>query len=324
MVDAGFSLSLEAVSGQLTAMPAATYLIRLIHFKSRRPFPGERLWTVSQMVDESTLRFLRARNREGFDVYFRPYADKQNAGYILVDLDNSPSAVVNTMRLNGHEPCVMVQTSRDHFQVWIRVSDRPLAPATATQIARHLAQLYDGDRASADWRHVGRLAGFTNQKPQRRLPNGWPPWVKLRTAQLCLASQGDALVAAGSHPAPQVVSLAKKSASITPCHSDSADQHIFDTAAAVAIYQTGLTDLHIPQRFSCPNWSIVDLWIARTLLMRGMTHAQVKSILRLASPGFPRSHSSPEDYLRRTLARALRDISDAASFPARQVTPSAG
>jgi len=27
-------------------------------------------------------------------------------------------------------------------------------------------------------------------------------------------------------------------------------------------------------------------------------------ILRLGSPGFPRNHGNPEDYLRRTLARA--------------------
>ena len=32
-------------------------------------------------------------------------------------------------------------------------------------------------------------------------------------------------------------------------------------------------NLQIPQRFSCPNWSIVDLWIAKALLVRGMTDA---------------------------------------------------
>jgi hypothetical protein len=161
MFDAGFSLSRRAVGRQVAAMPARTYFIRLIHFQTRRPFPGERLWMASQILDESTLRFLRARNREGFDVYFRPHAAHQNAGYILVDLDNSPPAVLAAMRANGHEPCVVVETSPGHFQVWIRVSDGPVAPALATQIARHLAHLYHGDRGSADWRHIGRLAGFT-------------------------------------------------------------------------------------------------------------------------------------------------------------------
>jgi hypothetical protein len=327
MFDTGFSLSLEAVSHQLAAMSAKTYLIRLIHFQSRRPFPGERLWTASQIVDESTLRFLRARNREGFDVYFRPYSDHQNAGFILVDLDEAPPSVLAIMRANGHEPCVAVQTSPGHFQAWIRVSESSLPPAVATQIARRLAQLYHGDRASADWRHIGRLAGFTNRKPQRRLPSGWPPWVRLQFAQPCLASNRSALIDAASCPAPPATLGRIRSSVAIPSQANVHD-HAFGScvATAVALYQTCLMELQIPQRFSCPDWSIADLWIAKALLQRGMPEAAVKSMLHLASPGFPRSHSDPEDYLRRTLARAVRDMlaSHSAPFPARPVASSAG
>jgi hypothetical protein len=35
-------------------------------------------------------------------------------------------------------------------------------------------------QSSADWRHFCRLAGFTNQKPGRRLDNGLAPFVRLR------------------------------------------------------------------------------------------------------------------------------------------------
>jgi hypothetical protein len=166
-----------------------------------------------------------------------------------------------------------------------------------------------------------------NQKPQRRLPSGWPPWVRLQTAQSCLASNRGALVDAASRATPQPTAMGKIRSSIaTPSH-DSLHDHTIDSATAVAIYQTWLTDLQIPQRFSFPDWSIADLWIARALLGRGMPSTQVKSILRLASPGFPRSHSDPEDYLRRTLARAVRDMvasTTAAPFPARPLASSAG
>jgi hypothetical protein len=307
MSDAGFSLSARAVSRQLGAMPARNYDIRLIHCLTRRPFPGERLWSTSQILDESTLRFLRARNREGFDVYFRPSADHQNAGYILVDLDGTPPAVLTTMRANGHEPCVVVETSPGHWQAWIRACDQPLAPALATLVARHLAQLYQGDRASADWRHVGRLAGFTNRKPKRRLPNGWPPWVRLQTAQLCLASHGEALISAASRLKPQPAAVGKIRGAISTPPLESLHGHVSDSPAAMAIYQAWLTAWHIRQRFAAPDWNVVDLWVTKALLMRGMPGAHVKSILRLASPGFPRSHSDPEDYLQRTLARAVRD-----------------
>ena len=61
---------------------------------------------------------------------------------------------------------------------------------------------------------------------------------------------------------------------------------------------------HIRERFPQPDWSIVDLWLARKLLAIHISTAQVETILRLGSPHFPRHHGDPEDYLRRTLARA--------------------
>jgi hypothetical protein len=75
-------------------------------------------------------------------------------------------------------------------------------------------------------------------------------------------------------------------------------------AAARAIYSRWLHRLQIPQRFSSPDWSIADLWIAQRLLRCRIPLHQVHAVLRLGSSGFPRHHSDPEDYLRRTLARA--------------------
>jgi hypothetical protein len=83
------------------------------------------------------------------------------------------------MRAQDHSPCAVVETSPGNLQAWIRVSTQPLPAWVATVIARHLAHLYRADRASAEGRHLGRPAGFTNQKPHRRLPNGLPPWVRV-------------------------------------------------------------------------------------------------------------------------------------------------
>ena len=49
--------------------------------------------------------------------------------------------------------------------------------------AGQLALRFGGDRGSCDWRHFGRLAGFTNQKKERRLQNGFQPFVKLRSCE---------------------------------------------------------------------------------------------------------------------------------------------
>src|SRR5215831_1831948 len=73
---------------------------------------------------------------------------------------------------------------------------------------------------------------------------------------------------------------------------------------AAAVYQTWLQRLRIPQRFPHPNWSVADLWIAKHLLLSGFAVDEVKAVLRQGSPGFPRRHAAPEDYLHRTLTRA--------------------
>ena len=190
----GLILTRQAIRRQLAAMPHDLYLVRLIHNRTRRPFPGERLWNATQLLHPATLSFLRIRNCEGCDVYIHPYSDNQNAGYILLDLDRAAAGVVQRMRDNGHDPCVVLQTSPGHLQAWIHVSASPLQPSIATAIARQLARDYHGDPASADWRHLGRLAGFTNQKPARLTGRGYAPWVRILHARPVLAPNANLLL----------------------------------------------------------------------------------------------------------------------------------
>jgi len=309
-MDRGFFITLQAVRRQLAAMPNELYLVRLIHRHTRKPFPAEPLWTAFQLSRCAVARFLRLRNREGFDVYLRPYAGNRNAGYILLDLDLAAPGILHTMRAQGHEPCVVVQTSCGRLQAWVRVSETPLEPALATEIGKHLAHTYGGDWASTDGCHLGRLAGFTNQKPARRHPSGYAPWVRLLHAQTQSATNGLSLIEAAERrlsPSPAQSISEPMATNITP-------------AAAAAIYQRFLDRLRIPQRFPQPDWSIADLWIAQELFRCRTPAAQVQAILRLGSPGFPRRHSQPEDYLARTLRRAALDIQHA-RFLARPGAP---
>ena len=310
MNDRGFFLTLQAIRTQLAAMPNELYLIRLIHHPTRRAFPGERLWTAEQLASAATVRFLRVRNCEGCDVYVQPYADVHNTGYILVDLDRVQPTTIATMCAHGHDPCVVLQTSPGHLQAWIRLSTSPLEPAVATAAGKLLAAAYGGDPASTDWRHLGRLAGFTNQKPARRTPGGYAPWVKVVSAQAGLAPQAEALLQSAR-------TLASLPPALTSSHTSATieDSVPATIAASVAteIYHACMERWHIRQRFPQPDWSVVDWWVARHLLRQRWAPAQVHEILRLASPHFPRRHGNPDDYLRRTIARA------AFPFPRRPV-----
>jgi len=305
MFERGLTLTWHAVRRQLTAMPHELYLVRLIHAVTKRPFPGERLWTPAQLMHLATLRFLRVRNREGCDVYIQPYDPDRNAGYILIDLDHADAAALSHMRANGHEPCVVLQTSPGHLQAWVHVSATPLQPAVATAIGRQLARAYGGDEASTDWRHLGRLAGFTNQKPPRRTPGGAAPWVKIVYSRAGLARHADGLLrAAAEHTAAQTPGGLPGVRSDGAALMHGSDAVTIPAEPASQIYQTWMRRWHIAQRFPQPDWSIVDLWVARALLAQGAPPAQVQAILRSGSPQFPRSHGDADDYLRRTVARA--------------------
>lgn len=56
------------------------------------------------------------------------------------------------------------------------------------------------------------------------------------------------------------------------------------------MYERRMERWQIRKRFPQPDWSIVDLWVARKLLQQGTPPAHVEAILRMGSPHFPRRH----------------------------------
>ena len=321
--NSGLTTTLTMLRRQITAMPCSLYEIRLIHSCHRRPYPGTRLWPESQILDPATVSFLRIRNREGYDVYFRPHAGGHNAGYILLDLDSPDPGVLGRMRAQGHEPSVVLETSPGRLQAWIRVSRQPLPPWIGSGIGMCLARSYQGDLASADWRHLGRLAGFTNRKPQRQRRDGLAPWVKLLYARGCLARGSQALLEQAAAAVPARARVRRwplhlmAPSSPSPCRASGWLPNTGEDSPWLrTCYQTCLSQLRILERYPSPDWSIVDKWIARELLAGGASPATVEAVLSHGSPGFPRRHPDPQDYLRRTVACAARQIhSTARSAP---------
>jgi hypothetical protein len=286
----GLDLTLTALRAHLASIAWPRYELRLIDAR-RRQCVATRYWTAAQLLDGDTVGFLRARNQAGCDVYFRPHAAAASAGYLLMDFDDGPCPLA-AMRAAGHTPCVIVETSPGHQQAWVRISLHSVSPTSATATARWLARQYGADVASAEWRHLGRLAGFTNRKSARLQPNGLPPWVRV----VWRCAGGIALLdrADDAHPRLDTPST---------------------TAAVVGVglrssppYQQCLDALGLLQQFPAPDWSIADYRVARLLLQQGCSAAQVAAILRQGSPGFPRRHAKPDDYLRRTVRSAAASL----------------
>jgi hypothetical protein len=93
-----------------------------------------------------------------------------------------PAEAIERMKAEGFQPAAVVETSPNNFQVWLNHGEI-LSAARSTAAAKQLAERFEGDPSSPDWRHFGRLAGFTNPKPERQLASGLRPFARLRSAK---------------------------------------------------------------------------------------------------------------------------------------------
>src|ERR1700737_2682083 len=125
---------------------------------------------------EEAIRWLRHENAKGAHIYVRP------AGlHALSLIDDLSAEAIDRLKAEGFEPAVVVENSPDNFHAWLN-HGQVLDAAASTRAAKQLAERFGGDLSSADWRHFGRLAGFTNPKPERQLPSGMRPFARLLSA----------------------------------------------------------------------------------------------------------------------------------------------
>ena len=128
-----------------------------------------REWSREELVQ--SVAWLKRVNAKGNDVYIRPAGEH---GLVLVDdlkADN-----LSIMAKDGYLSAATIETSPGNYQAWVKLSDGPLSADVRAIAAQGLAKRYGGDLNSADSRHYGRLAGFTNQKP-KYANNGRQPYV---------------------------------------------------------------------------------------------------------------------------------------------------
>ena len=165
----------EFVRKQIEAMKSDVFelgLFRLANAADGRDAEMlPRAWDAEALL--RSIAWLRLENMRGRNIYIRPQGEHQLS---LVD-DLSKSAI-RRMKTEGFEPAAIVETSPRNFQAWLNHGER-LTKEVGTAVARALASRFEGDTNAADWRHFGRLAGFTNQKEKYRQPNGLFPFVRL-------------------------------------------------------------------------------------------------------------------------------------------------
>ncbi len=181
----------QAVQQQIAAMGAQVFEVGL--FKPSAADEG-RAVMIPRTWDRDTLTrsipWLRLQNADGRNIYVRPKGEHD-----LSLVDDLTGEAVKRMKATGFTPAAVVETSPGSFQAWLK-HPRQLPRELSTMAARKLAEEFGGDRGAADWRHFGRLSGFTNRKGKYMGEGGLYPFVRLIEASGVAYREGERFVGA--------------------------------------------------------------------------------------------------------------------------------
>ena len=283
----------RAVAMQMRAMGCASYEVGVLDAPQGQMLL--RAWTVADL--ERGTPWLKRMNAQGHDIYVRP---EGSVGLIL--MDDLDQATVIRLNHDGLAPAVVVETSPGNYQAWLRVSPQPIAPEQATMVARILAERYGGDPASADWRHFGRLAGFTNRKPKHR-HGGMQPFVLIREAAGVAAERG-AKILDEAAARLEAAAAAQKAARRQPSVA-TAPGVLQTPAAAYARSAERITARYPSTDISRLDWMVCRDLASGSLAVDGQ---YLEQALREGSPRLAeRKAGHVDDYVARTAAKVMRD-----------------
>jgi hypothetical protein len=250
------------------------------------------VWSVDQILGEK-LASLKKANKAGANILVRPPRDLDHDLVLLDDIDRFTP---DRMKASGHAPAVVVETSPGNCQAWVRLGVPCPAPVRH-EIARELARLYGGDPGAVDPHKSGRLAGFTNRKPEHQTSRGFP-FVLLLNApgKPVSAAEGliqNAKIAVEATPANVTIEIGDANKSLIEAWRDA--------------YNQGHPDL-----------SAVDWSCAHQCLAAGVDPDDVAAALAEVAD---RKGKYAEKYAQRTVAAAVRDRANVMSGDNNCISP---
>jgi len=306
----------EAVRAQLAGMGAERYDVG-VYDQHNDAMLLRREWTSAQV--EASIGWLRKMNAQGRDIYIRPSG---SSGLYIVD--DVSAATVERMRAEGYAPAAVVETSPGNHQAWVRVSAAPLSKGEGTAVARALAERFGGDLNSANWRHMGRLAGFTNRKEEHRQPDGRYPYARLcdvgggrATDALAILDRARAQAVQGRRAATDRGDAGTDGTTLPWERAERRAAFSRPLAGEAPVSPLGREYAHRTQRLleRYPNAALTDLhrldWMVTRDLARAHPEADKEALMRAIQEGSPRIEERKRghvyDYAERTTRYVLLD-----------------
>ena len=264
-------------------------------------------WDVETIIEN--IPWLKHRNALGNHIYVRPAPPlPRSCGLVL--LDDLTSDAVFKMKQEGILPAAWVETSPFNFQAWIRVSERSIEADLATMAARILAERFGGDPNSADFRHYGRLAGFTNTKDKyRNKTTGLHPFVQLKGSSssptVCDWILLDATQAIGNLELEEE-RRARRRSLIKPAggFKENSPSSLYDAYASAI-----LNRFRDKPWSKDPDWSRMDWMCGHDMLVSGIPHSRLREAILQGSPNLQERHKGRvEKYVDHTVRKLIEQF----------------
>jgi RepB DNA-primase from phage plasmid len=302
----------QSVRRQMEAMDGNSHFE--IGIGTRDPKTGKisrmqnRQWTKGEILkfDPDTKRtpilsYLKAQNAKGNDIYIRlaPTKDDKQQGLIL--LDDLGVKHLNDLEKAGLKPAVVMETSEMNWQAWIRVSKDALNRDDATQVAKILAKEFGGDPGSASFQHYGRLAGFTNRKPQNATVKG-APYVRLDYEATTgeVAAQGETWVERARQEVAIAKAQQKPSVPLNPTPEQRTTSPDREKERALKTFQSIYNEY--AEKYGIKDASASDFAVCKRMAKRGWNQDALTYALRYGSPDLDTRKAGHQDnYCQRTI-----------------------
>ncbi len=278
----------EAVEKQARAMSARVFEVGLFDPTVAQGTMLPRVWDLDTLL--RSVSWLRLMNSQGRNIYIRPRDE-----HPLSLIDDASAQAIELMKSEGFAPAVVLETSPRNFQAWL-CHGQILPKHLSTFAARLLASRFDGDLASADWRHFGRLAGFTNRKDKYRRMDGSFPYVRLHEATGLVYPKADEFVAEAKRLCerdqakhPTLVSLRWS-------------RQVFSSLKSIE-------DFRVKPNYAGDHTRI-DLAYAVYALAHGVPEHEVRAAIASRDLSHKGNRKRQEEYLDRTIKKARQRIID--------------
>ncbi|MCI0723502.1 MAG: RepB family DNA primase [Acidobacteria bacterium] len=279
----------QAVYGQINAMGCDVFELGLFNPANVAVPMIPRTWDKETLL--RSVSWLRYQNREGRNIYARPHGEHN---LTLID-DLKPDAI-KRMNVGGFHPSVGVETSPGNYQAWVK-HPRQLSKELGTVAARMLADKFGGDHGSADWRHFGRVSGFCNRKGKYKDPEtGLFPFVLLHEATGQIYPEGERFLV-----------TVQKAAEEQRKQRDQIRQRMTTRPVSTGELKKTIEDFRRDLRYGGSE-TRQDLAYAIYALSHGAGEAVVAAALRSRDLSHKGSERRQDDYVTRTIRKALEGI----------------